>query len=140
MPELDAAFMDTTFVDFPPTNVRLIDVANPFTVEELIRAFTRQRQEISTLVSDLDDEQVNYNPDPANFSISQIVSHMVTAQNGTYNALLELSQIILPFIDHVSFMPGGGAMKSLSAPLWNGWSPCHSHHTFAPASTSSERS
>src|SRR5689334_18514093 len=106
MPALDAAVMDKTFVNFSLNNLHLNAVANEYSVEELIRAFTRQRTELSGLISELDDTQVNYNPNSESFSVSEIISHIVTAQNGTYNALLELSQIVLPFLDHVSFMPG----------------------------------
>ncbi len=117
MPELDAATMDKAFTSFSLNDLNLSAVANEYSVEELIRAFLRQREELRVLLNDLDDEQVNYNPDPENFSISEIISHIVTSQNGTYNALLELSNIVLPFLDHVSYMPGAGAKKHLTAKM-----------------------
>jgi len=115
MPELDAAVLDAIFTTFALPPINLTSAASPYSVEELIRAFTRQRSELIAVISNLDDAQINFSPAPESFSISEIVSHITTAQNGPYNALLELSNIVLPFVDHVRFMPGEGARKQLSA-------------------------
>ncbi len=116
MPELDDAVIDTIYQTFLRDRSQpATEKARIYSVEELLRAFHRQRNEIIAQIADLDDVQVNYNPDPVNFSISQVVSHVVTAQNGTYHALLELSQIVIPHLDHATPVPGDGARKDLSA-------------------------
>ncbi|HLY24911.1 MAG TPA: DinB family protein [Aggregatilineales bacterium] len=116
MPELDDAVMDNVYKTLLQDRSQpLTEKVRIYSVEELLRAFHRQRQAIIALLADLDDVQINYNPDAENFSISQIVSHLVTAQNGTYHAMLELSQIVLPHLDHAAPIPGAGARKDLSA-------------------------
>src|SRR5579863_2760004 len=116
MPELDDVVMDNLYKTLlQDRSLPITEKARIYAVEELLRAFHRQRKEIIALIADLDDTQVNYNPGLENFSISQVVSHIVTAQNGTYHALLELSHIVLPHLDHATPVPGAGARKDLSA-------------------------
>src|SRR5258707_7497510 len=116
MPELDDIVMDTVYKTLlSDRSAPITEKVRAYSVEELIRAFHRQRHEMTALIADLDDGQVQYSLDTENFSISQIVSHIVTAQNGTYHALLELSQIVLPHLDHATPIPGAGARQDLSA-------------------------
>jgi hypothetical protein len=115
MPELDRTTLISFFEQaFQKRSVSLLALAEPYNTEALIRAFTAQRNEILSLLSDLDDTQVNYSPDEATFSLSEIISHVVTAQGSTFNALLELSHLVMPHIDHVPQGAGAGARKSLT--------------------------
>lgn len=119
MPELDSAALERltakVFARGRPEN--LIEVASPFSVNELIRGFENLRRNMMRLLNGLTEVQVNYSPDENTYSLSEVVSHLVAAQGIPYNAFLDIAASTLPHIDPVPRGPGAGAEKGLTGPV-----------------------
>jgi hypothetical protein len=115
MPELSFDDLAETLRSFQSGTPRpILEVSEPYTVEAYVRAFTANRDELFALLDTIDDVQITFKPSPNDFSISEVISHMITAQGGVYNALLDLSHIVMPLIQHVQDGPGAGARNNLT--------------------------
>jgi hypothetical protein len=116
MPEVDFDQLVSTAQAFQAGGqFSFVALAQPYSIEAIIRAFSQRREALTALIAPLDDVQVRFKPAPEEFSIGEVVSHMVAAQGGVYNALLDLSEIVMPFINHVPGGPGAGAQNRLNA-------------------------
>ncbi|MEP7286364.1 MAG: DinB family protein [Chloroflexota bacterium] len=116
MPEIDFELVNSVLADFQRGISRpFIEIASPYSIESIVRGFNSQREELFTLLDSLDDTQIVYKPADSEFSVSEVVSHMIAAQGGVYNALLDLSEIVMPFVAHTPNGPGAGAQNTLKA-------------------------
>jgi hypothetical protein len=117
MPELTPEQSLTIFQDiFAKREQTLIAAAAAYSVEELVRGFENGRAIMLSLLDGLTDDQARYSPDPKDYSISQILSHVMASQGNAFNAFLDLGNLVVPHIEHTSFEPGGGAVQGLTVP------------------------
>ncbi|MCC7448717.1 MAG: DinB family protein [Anaerolineae bacterium] len=118
MPELDTSTLDKLMTAFFRERRQSIsELAEPYTIDELLRAFENLRRGMQRLLNGLTEEQINFNPDPNTYSLSEIVSHLVAAQGNTYNAFLDIVSSTRPHVDPVPRNPGGGAEKGLTGAI-----------------------
>ncbi len=115
MPDIDSAAIEQAALAVfrggqPPTKV-----ADAYTMDELVKAFVGLRRATSRLLNGLSEEQVNFNPDEATYSLSEVVTHLIAAQGDTYNSFLDSVSSSRPHIDPVPRTAGGGAEKGLTA-------------------------
>jgi hypothetical protein len=117
MPELDSPTIERLAGEYfrSERRITLSELAYPYSVEELIRAFENLRRSIKRLLNGLTEDQINYNPDDNTYSISEVISHLISAQGITYNGFIDVSSSRRPHIDPVPRNPGGGAEKGLTA-------------------------
>lgn len=115
MPEVDFELLASMRAEFQLGIRRsLLEIAEPYSFEAVIRAFSLIRQELEALLETVDDVQIVHKPASNEFSISEVISHMITAQAGVYNALLDLSTMVMPLVNHGPTMPGAGAVNTLT--------------------------
>src|SRR5579859_4969445 len=117
MPELDAVIIDQIASRAFRGETNFADEAEPYTIDEVLRAFTNLRNRMMTLLDGLTLEQVNYNPDPLSYSLSEVVTHLSAAQGQTYNGLIDLSASKLPHVDPVPRGAGAGAEKGRTSEM-----------------------
>src|SRR5258706_1663362 len=117
MPELDSATIERLAGEYfrSGQRVSLSELADPYLVDELIRGFENLRRSIKRLLNGITEEQINYKPDENTYSISEVISHLVSAQGITYNGFIDMSASTRPHIDPVPRGPGGGAEKGLTS-------------------------
>ncbi len=117
MPELDGATIEKVAAAFFRGQVQLNDEAEKYSLDELVRGFEGTRRGMLRLLNGLSEAQINYNPDPNTYSLSEVVSHLVAAQGNTYNAFLDIASSTLPHVDPVPRDAGGGAEKGLTGAI-----------------------
>lgn len=118
MPALDVATVERLATQFfHGKQDSLSNLATPYSIDELIRAFENLRQGMWRILNRLSEEQITFSPDPNTYSLSEVVSHLIAAQGNTYNAFLDLGDSTLPHVDPVPRNPGGGAEKGLNAAI-----------------------
>jgi hypothetical protein len=116
MPELDTATLDQFgSLFFRERKQTLSQLAEPYTIDDLIRAFQNLRRGMARLLNGLTEAQVCFNPDDSTYSISEIVTHLIAAQGITYNAFLDIVDSTRPHVDPVPRTAGGGAERGISA-------------------------
>src|SRR5947208_17079814 len=116
---LDTPRLEQMTVEFFRDRRRTLpELAEPYTMDELIKSFINLRQSFTRLLSGLTMEQVVFSPDLNTYSLSEVVSHLIISQGNTYNGMLDLSASSLPHIDPVPRNPGGGAEKGLTAAIF----------------------
>lgn len=118
MPALDTATVERLATQFfRGEQGSLSDLAAPYSIDDLIRAFENLRHGMWRILNRLSEEQIAFSPDPNTYSLSEVVSHLVAAQGNTYNAFLDLGGSTLPHVDPVPRTPGGGAEKGLTSTI-----------------------
>jgi len=117
MPELDAATIDQIATKVFRRETTLSDEAEKYSIDELLQSFSNLRLRMVQIINGLAPEQINYNPDSNTYSLSEVISHLISAQGNVYNALLDVSASTLPHIDPIPRGNGAGAEKGLSAQI-----------------------
>ncbi len=120
MPELDTTLLEQIAYAIFRDGKPISDLADGYTIDELVRAYQNIRRGMSRLLNGLTTEQINFNPDPGTYSLSEVVSHLIAAQGNTYNSFIDIASSTRPHIDPVPRSPGGGAEKGLTAPILQG--------------------
>lgn len=121
MPDLDSLTLERLAMAFFTGDHKAVaDMSSPYSVDDLVRAFTNLRQRMSRLIEGLTEDQINFSPDDNTYSLSEVISHLIASQGNTYNALLDIADSKLPHIDPVPRQPGGGAEKGLTAVILQG--------------------
>ena len=117
MPELTTAALEHLITEFflSGGKQRLSDLARPFAIDELIRPFENLRRTMSRTLQGLTEAQVMFSPDANTYSVSEVVTHLISAQGNTYNAFLDIACSTLPHVDPVPRGPGAGAEKGVTA-------------------------
>src|SRR5262245_11439471 len=107
MPELDSATIEAIASEFFRSGRQksLSDLAKPYSVDELLRAFENLRRSMGRLLNNLTEQQISFNPDENTYSLSEVVSHLIASQGNTYNALIDITSSKLPHIDPVPRNP-----------------------------------
>jgi hypothetical protein len=117
MPELDAATIDQIATKVFRRETSLNDEAEKYTIDEVLQSFSNLRLRMVQIINGLTSEQVNYNADPETYSLSEVISHLISAQGNVYNALLDIGASTLPHIDPIPRGAGAGAEKGLSSQI-----------------------
>lgn len=122
MPKLDTATLESLLssffrFDLPPSEMgmKMSEGAVDYLITDLADALESLRRAQLRLITGLTDAQVNYSPDPSSFSLSEIISHVVLAQNLTHNLLIDSTIIDLPHIDPLPRGAGDGSQRGISA-------------------------
>ncbi|MBX3081087.1 MAG: DinB family protein [Anaerolineae bacterium] len=122
MPKLDTATLESLLssffrFDLPPSEMgmKMSEGAADYLITDLADALESLRRAQLRLITGLTDAQVNYSPDPSSFSLSEIISHVVLAQNLTHNLLIDSTIIDLPHIDPLPRGAGDGSQRGISA-------------------------
>ena len=117
MPELTTAALEHLITEFflSGGKQRLSDIARPFAIDELTRPFENLRRTMSRTLQGLTEPQVTFSPDAGTYSLSEVVTHLISAQGNTYNAFLDIACSTLPHIDPIPRGPGAGAEKGVSS-------------------------
>ncbi len=115
MPELDTAAIDQIARKVFREGGNFADEAEPYTIDEMLRIFGNLRSRMTSLLDGLTLDQINYNPDPLSYSLSEVVTHLTAAQGAAYNGFIDLSASTLPHIDPVPRGAGAGAEKGTTA-------------------------
>jgi hypothetical protein len=86
-------------------------VAEEFEMEDMLRAFENVRRNMVKMVTEMTPEQVNFNPDAETYSLSEVFTHIVSAQGNVYNGFLDTGESTRPHIDPIPRGAGAGAEK-----------------------------
>jgi hypothetical protein len=118
MPELDTATIDKHMATFFRERTHsLAELAEPYTMDDFIRAFDNLRKTMLRMLNGLNETQVCFSPDDNTYSISEVVTHLIAAQGHTYNAFLDIAASTRPHIDPVPRGRGAGAEKGVNASM-----------------------
>jgi hypothetical protein len=118
MAALDTPRLEQMAVEFfRDRRKTLPELAEPYSMDELLHSFMNLRQSFTRLLKGLSEAQITFSPDANTYSLSEVVSHLVISQGNTYNGMLDLSSSTLPHIDPVPRNPGGGAEKGLTSQI-----------------------
>jgi hypothetical protein len=119
MPGLDTNTLQQLITDFFNSGGKqsLNDAARPYEIEELIRAFQNLRTQMGKLVNGLNETQINYSPNTDTYSLSEVISHLISSQGNTYNGFIDAAHSDRPHIDPIPRGPGAGAEKGLTAKI-----------------------
>jgi hypothetical protein len=118
MTALDTPRLEQMAVEFfRDRRKTLPELAEPYSMDELVQSFINLRQSFTRLLNGLSEQQIAFSPDLNTYSLSEVVSHLIASQGSTYNGMLDLSSSSLPHIDPVPRNPGGGAEKGLTSQL-----------------------
>jgi hypothetical protein len=124
MPKLDTITIESLLssffrFDLPPSELgmKMSDGVIDYSIAELADALESLRRAQLRMINGLTDAQVNYSPDPSSFSLSEIISHVVLAQNLTHNLLIDSAVIDLPHVDPLPRNAGDGSQRGISVAI-----------------------
>ena len=117
MPELDATTIDQIATKVFRRETTLSDEAIKYSIDELLQSFSNLRLRMVQIINGLTQDQINYNPDLDTYSLSEVITHLISAQGNVYNALLDSAASTLPHIDPIPRGEGAGAEKGMTSQI-----------------------
>jgi hypothetical protein len=115
MPEIDIATLERVAQQVFRENKPLPTVAEAFDMEDMLRALQNMRRNMLKMIAGMPPEQINFNPDAETYSLSEIFTHVVSAQGNVYNGFLDTGESNRPHIDPIPRGAGAGAEKGRTA-------------------------
>lgn len=117
MPDIDIATLEHVAQSVFRDNKPLPAIAEGFDIEDMLRAFQNMRRNMIKMINGMTEEQVNFNVDQETYSLSEILTHVVTSQGIVYNGFLDTGESTRPHIDPIPRGPGAGAEKGKTPAL-----------------------